>query len=99
VNIFWKALLMVAVPFLLIMKEPDLGSALILLPVGLTMLFVAGVPPRYITTLVGASGVVIVLILVDVLFAPPQWQIKLENYQKRRLLVYFGLDGTPRDAT
>src|SRR5262245_28401933 len=46
VGIFWKALLMLVVPFLLIMKEPDLGSALILLPVGLTMLFVAGVPPR-----------------------------------------------------
>ena len=37
--------------------------------------------------------------LVDVLFAPPQWQIKLEPYQKRRLLVYFGLDGAPRNAT
>jgi rod shape determining protein RodA len=63
------------------------------------MLFVAGVPPRYINTLLGASGVLVGLILVDVLFAPPQWQIKLEDYQKRRLLVYFGLDGVPRDAT
>jgi hypothetical protein len=27
-----------------------------------------------------------------VLFAPPQWQIKLQDYQKRRLLVYFGRD-------
>jgi rod shape determining protein RodA len=99
VGIFWKALLMLVVPFLLIMKEPDLGSALILLPVGLTMLFVAGVPPRYINTLIAVSGLVIGLILVDVLFAPPSWQIKLENYQKRRLLVYFGLDGAPRNAT
>ncbi len=99
IHIFWKALLMVVAPFLLIMKEPDLGSALILLPVCLTMLFVAGVPPRYINTLIGVSGLVVALILVDVLFAPPQWQIKLENYQKRRLLVYFGLDGAPRDAT
>ncbi len=99
IGVFWKALLMVVTPFLLIMKEPDLGSALILLPVCLTMLFVAGVPPRYINTLIGVSGLVVGLILVDVLLAPPQWQIKLENYQKRRLLVYFGLDGAPRDAT
>jgi rod shape determining protein RodA len=99
VKIFWQALGMVALPFLLVMKEPDLGSALILLPVSLTMLFVAGVPPRYINTLIGASSVLVGLILVDVLFAPPQWQIKLEDYQKRRLLVYFGLDGVPRDAT
>ena len=90
---------MVALPFLLIMKEPDLGSALILLPVSLIMLFVAGVPPRYINTLLGASGVLVGLILVDVLLAPPKWQIKLEDYQKRRLLVYFGLEGVPRDAT
>jgi rod shape determining protein RodA len=99
IPIFWKALGMIALPFLLIMKEPDLGSALILLPVGLTMLFVAGVPPRYINTLIGVSAVFVGLILVDVLFAPPSWQLKLEEYQKRRLLVYFGLDGVPRDAT
>jgi len=99
VRVFWQALGMVALPFLLIMKEPDLGSALILLPVGLTMLYVAGVPPRYINTLIGGAGVVVALILIDVLFAPPKWQIKLEDYQKRRLLVYFGLDGVPRDAT
>jgi rod shape determining protein RodA len=96
---FWKAIGMLALPFLLIMKEPDLGSALILIPIGLTMLFVAGVPPRYINTLIGASGVVVGLILIDVLFAPPSWQIKLEDYQKRRLLVYFGLDGAPPNAT
>ena len=99
VKIFWQALGMVALPFVIIMKEPDLGSALILLPVGLTMLFVAGVPPRYLATLLGASGVVVILILVDVLFAPPQWQIKLEDYQKRRLLTYFGIDGASGDAT
>ena len=99
VKIFWWALGMVTLPFLLVMKEPDLGSALILLPVSLTMLFVAGVPPRYINTLIGASGVLVGLILVDVLLAPPQWQLKLEDYQKRRLLVYFGLEGVPRDAT
>jgi len=82
IRIFWQALGMVALPFLLVMKEPDLGSALILLPVSLIMLFVAGVPPRYINTLLGASGVLVGLILVDVLLAPPKWQIKLEDYQK-----------------
>lgn len=99
VRIFWQALGMTALPFLLILREPDLGSALILLPVGLTMLFVAGVPPRYLNTLIGGASLLVVLILVDVLFAPPQWQLKLEAYQKRRLLVYFGLDGAPRNAT
>jgi rod shape determining protein RodA len=99
VRVFWRALGMIVLPFALIVKEPDLGSALILLPVGLTMMFAAGVPPRFINTLLGVSSVLVGLILVDVLFAPPSWQIKLETYQKRRLLVYFGLDGASRNST
>ena len=99
-KVFWKAIGLIALPFLLILKEPDLGSALILLPVGLTMLFVAGVPPRYINILMGVAGLAVTFILVDVLFAPPGWwKVKLEDYQKRRLLVYFGMDGLPSKAT
>ena len=50
---FWKALGMLLLPFVLILKEPDLGSALVLLPTGLAMLFVAGTPRRYLLRLVG----------------------------------------------
>ncbi len=96
--IFWKALGLMGLPFVLILREPDLGSALIFLPVGLVMLFVAGVPVRYLTQVIGGGAIVIGLIMVDVMLAPPKWQIKLEEYQKRRLLVYFGLDGVPSDA-
>jgi rod shape determining protein RodA len=95
---FWTALGMMALPFGLILKEPDLGSALIFLPIGLTMLFVAGVPLRFLWRLVGGAGLLVTLVLVDVLFAPPNWQIKLEEYQRRRLLVYFGRDFAPRNA-
>jgi rod shape determining protein RodA len=98
-SVFFKALGMMGLPFLLIMKEPDLGSALIFIPVGITMLFVAGVPVRYIGTLFGLAGVLIVLILVDILFLPLKWQIPLEKYQKQRLYTYFGVDGAPRNAT
>ncbi|HWI57056.1 MAG TPA: FtsW/RodA/SpoVE family cell cycle protein, partial [Bacillota bacterium] len=92
---FFKSLGLMGLPFLLIMKEPDLGSALVLLPSGLIMLYVAGTPKRYLLRLLGVVGVLAVLFLVDVLFAPPNWQIKLEDYQKRRLLVYFDKDYTP----
>ena len=98
-RIFWKAVGLMVLPFLLILKEPDLGSALIFLPMGLAMMFVAGVPIRYLARLVGGGTLMILLIMVDVLMAPPQWQIKLEDYQKRRLLVYFGLDGVSPDAS
>jgi rod shape determining protein RodA len=98
-NVFWKGLGLMILPFVIIMKEPDLGSALILIPAGLTMMFVAGVPVRYLRNLIIAVGALAVLILVDVLFAPPNWQIKLEEYQKRRLLVYFGREAVPPNAT
>ena len=89
---FFKALLLTALPFLLIMREPDLGSALVLLPTSLLMMVVAGVPRRFLQRLLLGVGVLVALFLVDVLFAPPNWQIKLEDYQRRRLWVYFGRD-------
>lgn len=101
-KIFFRALLLMAAPFLLILKEPDLGSALVLLPVGLVMLFVGGVPTRYLRRLIIGVGLLVSLLLVDILFAPPNWRIKLEDYQRRRLLVYFNRDYrdfAPPDAT
>ncbi len=91
-RVFLKSVGLTCLPFLLILKEPDLGSALVLLPVGLAMMFVAGVPSRYLLRGAGIVGFVVVLLLVDILFAPPNWQIRLEDYQRRRLLVYFGRD-------
>lgn len=97
---FGKALGMMALPFLLIMKEPDLGSAIVLIPTGLVMMFVAGVPRRYLIRLVSAGVVLAALFLVDILFAPPGWwSIKLEDYQRHRLLVFFGRDFAPANAT
>jgi rod shape determining protein RodA len=89
-RIFWKSIGLTLLPFLLIMKEPDLGSALVLWPTEFLLLFAAGTPKRFLARLLLGVGVVGALFLADVLFAPPKWQIKLEDYQRRRLLVYFG---------
>jgi rod shape determining protein RodA len=70
--VFFKALGMAALPFLLIMKEPDLGSALIFMPVTLMMMYVAGTPVRFLRRVLFVGGVLVLLFLVDVLFAPPQ---------------------------
>jgi len=97
---FWKPIGMMLLPFALIFKEPDLGSALVFLPTGLAMMFVAGTPRRYLFRLVGVTGLLAALFLVDVLFAPPGWwKIKLEDYQRQRLLVYFGADFAPPNAS
>ena len=53
---FWKAMGLMLLPFVLILKEPDLGSALVLLPTGLAMMFVAGMPRRYLLRLLAASA-------------------------------------------
>jgi rod shape determining protein RodA len=91
--IFWKSIGLMALPFLLIMKEPDLGSAIVLVPTCFALMFVAGTPRRYLVRLFAGVGLVAALFLVDVLFAPPGWwKIKLEDYQRQRLLVYFNVD-------
>jgi rod shape determining protein RodA len=98
--IFWKSIGMMLLPFVLIFKEPDLGSALVLVPTGLVMLLVAGAPKRYLVRLVGGVGLLAALLLVDVLFSPPGWwQIKLQDYQRQRLLVYFGASFAPSAAS
>jgi rod shape determining protein RodA len=91
---FLKALGLMLLPFVLIIKEPDLGSALVFLPVGLVMMYVTGVPVKFLRRLVFGVGIVVALFLIDILYAPPRWQFKLEDYQRRRLWVYFGKDYT-----
>ena len=98
--IFWKSLGLMLLPFLLIMKEPDLGSALVLVPTGLVMMFVAGTPKQYLQMLGAGALLVGGLLLVDVFFAPPGWwQIKLETYQRDRLLSYFGMNFARANAS
>ena len=98
--LFLKALGMALLPFLLVLKQPDLGSALVIMPVALVMMFVAGVPQRFLLKFLAASGLIVTLVLVDVLYASPKWQfIKLKEYQRERLLVYFDLDFAAQGAS
>jgi rod shape determining protein RodA len=96
---FWKAIGLMMLPFGLILKEPDLGSALVLLPTGLVMMFVAGTPMKYLLRLAAVVGILGALFLADILFAPPGLQIKMQDYQRQRLLVYFGANFASANAT
>src|SRR3984957_17991174 len=98
-GIFWKGIGLMMLPFALILKEPDLGSALVLLPTGLVMMFVAGTPKRYLLKLGAGVGILGVLCLADVLFAPRAFQIPMQDYQRQRLLVYFGANFADANAT
>src|SRR3954462_10918921 len=63
------------------------------------MMFVAGIPMKFLRRFVGGIALLVGILLIDILVAPPKWQIKLEGYQRQRLLVYFGKDFAPRNAT
>ena len=101
-GVFWKGIGLMMLPFVLILKEPDLGSALVLLPTGLVMMFAAGTPKKYLVILISTVSVLAILFLADLFFAPLRWQVPMQEYQRNRLLVYFGRDYThfaPLNAT
>ena len=66
------------VPFALIAKEPDLGTAVTLLPVFLAVAYLAGMQMR----ILGVIGLVIVLA------APVAWKFALKDYQKERISTF-----------
>lgn len=76
--------LILLIPMALIMKQPDLGSALVIGAVGGLMLLFVGINKR--TLLIGLS---VVLVL-----AYPIWH-KLHDYQKKRVLVLFDPESDP----
>jgi rod shape determining protein RodA len=67
-----------AVPLIIIALQPDLGTAVTLIPVAFAVVFVAGMPLR----LLG------VLALIGVLAAPIAWRFALEPYQKERISTF-----------
>jgi rod shape determining protein RodA len=66
------------VPFVLIMKQPDLGTALLLFPVLVALLVGAGIRLR----LLGG------MFLAGVAMLPFAWFLVLKEYQRERILVY-----------
>ena len=73
------AALMVAVPSLLILQQPDLGTSLLVASSGLAVIYMAGIQWRYILSLLFAA----------VLSIWPAWVFVLKDYQKQRVLTLF----------
>jgi rod shape determining protein RodA len=84
---FLAAALLLAVPTLLIMKQPDLGTALLVLAAGLSVIFFAGLSWRLIIPPVVLAGVGMVLLVMfePQLCAPGvDWPL-LRDYQQQRV--------------
>ena len=70
-------LLIIAIPFGLIVRQPDLGTSLLIAASGLFGIFMAGIGWRFIF---GTMGLVLVS-------AWPAWMFGLQDYQKQRILT------------
>jgi rod shape determining protein RodA len=82
------ATVLTLVPLVLISRQPDLGTAVTLLPVLGAIVFAAGLSTRYLV--IGA--------LVAVVLAPIAWTFALEDYQKSRIVTFLDPEQDPRGA-
>jgi rod shape determining protein RodA len=85
---FIVAAALTAVPALVIARQPDLGTAVTLVPVCLAAAFVAGMPMR-------AIGI---LALAGMLIAPVAWKFALQDYQKERISTFLDPSQDARGA-
>lgn len=87
----WKTVfhvfIIVGIPSIFILKQPDLGTTMTMVPLTAVMLFAAGVPLRYLLIIAG----------VALLAAPAGWFV-LSDYQQERILVFLDPDRDPLDA-
>jgi rod shape determining protein RodA len=67
-----------AIPLIMIARQPDLGTAVKLLPIKIAVAYVAGMPMRIFG----------ILALVGVLAAPVAWKFALQDYQKGRISTF-----------
>jgi rod shape determining protein RodA len=78
--------LLVFVPFILIVKQPDLGTGGLLLLIMLTMMFFARVK----------ASILITAMVLGLIAAPLVWNFGLKDYQKNRVLTFLSPGRDPR---
>ena len=91
-RIVLRSLVHIGVPMLLIAKQPDLGTALVLLAIWTGMLVIAGARPLHLLSLA----------LVGIVLFVGLWHFNpghlLKDYQKNRLQVFLDPASDPRDT-
>jgi rod shape determining protein RodA len=85
-KIWWigLVLLLTVIPFLLIYLEPDLGTAIVLIPLAAAILFAANLRWIYIVLIVAACAGL----------TPIAW-MNMKNYQKERILTFLDPERDP----
>jgi rod shape determining protein RodA len=83
----WPAAALVLVPWALILIQPDLGTATMVLLGGVTVMFIAGLPMWYVLSAAGAAAVA-----GPILFA------MMHDYQRKRVLIFMDPESDPLGA-
>ncbi len=81
-----KAGALVGVPMLLVLAQPDLGTALTYVPIAIMGLFMGGLKLKH----------AVVLILLGSMLAVPVWKWGLKSYQKDRLTSFMSPEVDPQ---
>ncbi len=81
----WPAALLIGVPAAIVMKQPDLGTALMICAGGATVMFLAGIPLRLF---IGGGLAAAVAIPLAVNFL-------LHDYQRNRVLIFLDPESDP----
>ncbi len=82
------ALVLILLPTLLILNQPDLGTSLLVISSGLFVVFLAGIAWRWLI-LAGIAGLSM---------APVMWFWVMRDYQKQRVLTMFDPETDPLGA-
>lgn len=87
-NAIWLPALLIGFPALLVMLQPDLGTALMIIAGGVTVMFLAGLPLRLF---LGAGAALAVI-------APLAYFFLLHDYQRKRVLIFLDPESDPLGA-
>ncbi|MFT7387065.1 MAG: rod shape determining protein RodA [Candidatus Endobugula sp.] len=86
-HVFWS-LVLVVIPTVLIVRQPDLGTSILVAISGIIVLFYSGLSWRYILSAITLLGVSIW----------PMWVYVLRDYQRQRVLTLFNPESDPQGA-
>jgi len=83
-----RAGLLIGVPMLFVLRQPDLGTSLTYVPIALMGLFLGGLRAKH----------AIVVLLLGILLAPAIWHYGLKDYQKERLTTFIEPEADSQNA-
>jgi len=83
-----KAGAVVAVPMLMVLKQPDLGTSLTYLPIAIMALFLGGLRAKHAFIAIALAGVLL----------PGVWHYGLKPYQKARLTSFISPEADAKGA-